>query len=123
MPVSSVDRRRWRWYALAFAGLALLANAVIGERGYLELRRTQQRHAEAVARLDEQRARNRALRDQVRRLKSDPAAIEREIRAQLGYVRPGELVFTVRDGAPATPQTGAGAGESAGDSTGGATRR
>jgi cell division protein FtsB len=94
------DRSRWRWYAAGFACAALLVNAVVGERGYLELRRMQQRHTDAVQQLERQRAENQALRGYVRQLKTDPAAMEREIRAQLGYVRPGELVFSVRDAAP-----------------------
>lgn len=38
--------------------------------------------------------------DQIRALKSDPAAIEKEAREQLHYTRQGEIVYV----APETPQ-------------------
>lgn len=94
------ESRRWPWYGVGVLAVALMVNALAGERGYLEWRRLEQRHAGAVAQLAARRAENETLRRRIREMKSDPAAIEREIRGQLGYARPGELVFTVRD-APA----------------------
>lgn len=96
------EPRRWGWYAFAALVIAMLVNVLAGERGYLEYLRMERRHAEAVAQLETRRAENEALRRRIRQLKSDPVAIEREIREQLGYVRPGEVVFSVRE-APATP--------------------
>lgn len=81
-------------------GAALLVNALAGERGYLDYRRLEARHAEAEAELAAIRAQNEALRRRARQLKSDPVAIEQEIRDQLGYLRAGEVLFTIRD-APA----------------------
>ena len=43
--------------------------------------------------------------DQIRSLKSDPAAIEKEAREQLRYARPGEFVLVAPD-PPRTPPTG-----------------
>jgi cell division protein FtsB len=43
---------------------------------------------------------NARLRDHVKRLKSDPEAIEREAREKLHYARPGELIYTLPE-----PQT------------------
>lgn len=87
----------------------LLVNALAGERGYLEYRRLEARVAEAEAELAGIRAQNQALQHRARRLKSDPVAIEREVRDQLGYAREGEVVFTIRDApapspAPAAPK-------------------
>jgi cell division protein FtsB len=103
-PARSGERepRRWGRYALVALVVAMLVNVLAGERGYLEYRALARRHAEAVAQLQARRAENEALRRRIRQLKSDPAAIEREIREQLGYVRPGEVVFSVRE-APARP--------------------
>lgn len=96
--------RRWWRYGFAVVGAALLVNAVAGERGYLEYRQMEARHAEAEAQLAAARAQNEALRQRNRQLKSDPVAIEREVRDQLGYAREGEVVFTIRD-AGAEPRT------------------
>jgi cell division protein FtsB len=38
------------------------------------------------------------LRRQVRALQGDPAALERAAREELGFVRPGELVFRLEEG-------------------------
>ena len=45
--------------------------------------------------------RQQELQDRVRALQSDPKAIEKEAREQLGYVRPGERVLVPR---PARPE-------------------
>lgn len=75
----------------------------------LDYRRLEARHTEAEAELAAIRAQNEALRRRTRQLKSDPVAIEQEIRDQLGYVRTGEVLFTIRDapvttGKPAPPR-------------------
>ena len=51
-----------------------------------ELERTQ----EEIAFLEEE---NTALREEIRRLESDPFTLERWAREQLGYVKEGETVF------------------------------
>ena len=43
--------------------------------------------------------------DQIKSLKSDPSAIEKEAREQLHYTRPGEVVYVAPD-PPQKPPTG-----------------
>jgi cell division protein FtsB len=43
------------------------------------------------------KAENAGLREQARRLKEDPATIEGIARADLGLVRPGEILVVVKD--------------------------
>jgi cell division protein FtsB len=43
------------------------------------------------------RQENARLRDEIRRLRSDPATIEAVARQELGLARPGEIVVTIRD--------------------------
>ncbi|MFP2926398.1 FtsB family cell division protein [Pyxidicoccus sp. 3LG] len=38
-------------------------------------------------------AQNEALRQEIEALRKDPAALERAVREELGYVKPGEIVF------------------------------
>jgi cell division protein FtsB len=47
--------------------------------------------------LDRLKRENAALREQVRRLRSDPATIESAARTELGLVRPGEILVTIKD--------------------------
>ena len=49
----------------------------------------------------ELRADNARLAREAEALRSDPSAVERVARGELGWVRPGEIVFELR--APATP--------------------
>jgi cell division protein FtsB len=61
--------------------------------------RRQAREQEAqVARL---RQENAQLRDEARRLREDPKAIESVAREELGLIRPGELLFILKDTKPA----------------------
>ena len=95
------EGRRWWWrYGLAFVFAVLVVNAIAGERGYLELRRSEQRYAEAQAALAARRAENAALQSDIQRMRSEPGAVEAAVREELGYSRPGELVFTVREPRP-----------------------
>jgi cell division protein FtsB len=38
-------------------------------------------------------AQNESLRREIQALREDPAALERAVREELGYVKPGEIVF------------------------------
>ena len=80
-------------------GLLVAVNCLLawrllaGEQGlfaYLELR---SRHAQMRDRLDEADARARDLSDAIRRLKSDPATVETEIRTRLNYVGRDEVLY------------------------------
>jgi cell division protein FtsB len=49
------------------------------------------------------RQENADLRESVRLLKEDPATIEAEARRQLGLIKPGEILFILKDAPPAQP--------------------
>ena len=40
---------------------------------------------------------NAELREMARRLREDPAAIEEQARRELGLIKPGEVLFIVKD--------------------------
>ena len=69
--------------------LASVADAK-GFRRYLKLRDDVESLHERNAALA---AQNDALRREIQALREDPAALERAVREELGYVKPGELVF------------------------------
>lgn len=74
------------------AAIVLLA-AVTGERGYRDVRRQKARLSKLRAEVASLHRENARLLEEVRRLRSDPYAIEQIAREKLGYARPGEIVF------------------------------
>jgi cell division protein FtsB len=95
-----VGRRRsnpWIRRALVFATCVLLLDALFGERGLAETGRARQDYGAAAADLRRVRQENAGLREQIRRLQHDPAAIEAIARRDLGLIKPGEVLVVVRD--------------------------
>jgi len=83
--------------AVVFVSVAVIVDAVVGDRGLLTTMRARDQFEAANAALAEARAENDRLREQVSRLTDDPAAIEELARDELGLMRPGEKVFIVKD--------------------------
>lgn len=84
------------WLLLFFATLIVL-DGLVGERGLLAMLRARHEYDELSATIDRARLENAKLREEARRLKDDPAAIEEVARRELGLIRPGEKVFIVKD--------------------------
>ncbi|MCA1583968.1 MAG: septum formation initiator family protein [Acidobacteria bacterium] len=92
--------RRVVRYTLILVTIVLVIDAVVGEKGLLALLKAgREYHAVEVA-LDRARAENAALREEARRLREDPAAIEELARRELGLIKPGEKLFIIRDVQP-----------------------
>ena len=89
--------RRFWTHALLFAASVLLVNGLFGERGLMETIRARRAYAGAAAELARIKKENAALRERARRLRNDPATIEAVARRELGLVRPGEILVTVKD--------------------------
>jgi cell division protein FtsB len=99
MPKLQPRRRERTWIhgLLLFAALVLFVNSVFGEQGLADsMRARRQIHASATS-LSTLRAENGRLRDQIRRLKEDPWAIEEVARRDLGLIRKGEILVVVKD--------------------------
>jgi cell division protein FtsB len=82
---------------LLLVATVIVVDAVVGEQGLLAMRRARRQSAELAAAIARQRAENTRLREEVRRLTEDPAAIEEVARRELGLIRPGEKVFIIKD--------------------------
>lgn len=93
---SSVGRRIVN-YTLTFITIVLVVDALVGDKGLLETIRARKQYAEVAASLQALRQENDRLRSEVHRLTDDPSMIESVARQELGLVRPGELVFVVKD--------------------------
>lgn len=94
-------RRNLNWFLVA--GLAvLLLQDVFGTHGVLAMRRSMKEAQQVQQEINRLNAENQQLQDNVQRLKSDPAAIERIAREDMGLARPGEYIFKI---APKQPET------------------
>lgn len=93
--MAGVDVRRWAISLAVVAGLALLSAATPGGiRDALQLGGEVERMRSENARLA---AENAQLSLEIHALKTDPAAVERAVREELRYIRPGERVYVVED--------------------------
>jgi cell division protein FtsB len=110
-PVSSSPRRRRiLHYALLFVTLVLVVDALVGDGGLLDRLRARRDYRELSDSVEALRAENARLRQDVKRYRDDPAAIESLAREELGLLKPGEVLFIIRDARPFDQaQGGAGA--------------
>jgi cell division protein FtsB len=83
----------------------IIVDGLVGDRGLLAMLRARHEYDQLAGSIARQRAENARLRDQARRLREDPSAIEEIARRELGLIKPGERVFIVKDvKTPKAPQ-------------------
>jgi cell division protein FtsB len=87
---------------LLFIAAVIVVDALVGDRGLLAMLRARKEYDELAATISREQAENVRLREEARRLRDDPAAIEELARRDLGLIKPGEKVFIVKDVEPAT---------------------
>jgi cell division protein FtsB len=87
-------------WLLFFVASLIVVDGLVGERGLLAMFRARHQYDELSATIARQRSENARLRDEARRLKDDPAAIEEIARRELGLIRRGEKVFILKDVPP-----------------------
>jgi len=89
--------RRLLRHVLVFITAVIIIDAIAGEKGLLALLQARQEYAALERSLDRARTENAELRELARRLREDPAAIEEQARRELGLIKPGEVLFIVKD--------------------------
>ena len=82
---------------LVFVASVLVITALFGEKGLIESMKVRRQYRELASAIAELKRENAAFRDEARRLRADPRAIERLAREELGLISPGELLFIVKD--------------------------
>lgn len=92
--------RRIALYVLAFIAVVLVIDAIVGEKGLLALLKARRDFHAVEDALQRARQQNSDLREQARRLREDPTAIEEIARRELGLIKPGEKLFIIRDVTP-----------------------
>ena len=90
--------RRALGFVLLFVSTALLANAVIGERGLIATRAAEREAKALAAEIALIQEENDLLRERAKGLRDDPKAIEEAARDGLGLMRDGELLIILQDG-------------------------
>jgi cell division protein FtsB len=100
----SPGRRRWVQAALVFVAAALIVNALIGDRGLVAAVRARNEHDRLAASIAGLKRDNQRLAEAIRRLKHDPKAVEDVAREDLGLIRPGEVVFVIKDAPAVQPR-------------------
>lgn len=88
-------RRNLNWF-LAAGLVLLLLQDVFGTHGVVAMRRSQkeaERVQQEITRINDE---NRQLQERVKALKTDPQAIERIAREEMGLARPGEYIFKIQ---------------------------
>jgi cell division protein FtsB len=94
-------RRSWR-YVLMLVTVVLIADAFFGERGLVALYRANQEHVTLQETIDTLRTENGRLQRYAHALTNEPRLLEQVARGELGLIRPGEQLFTVRTTAEPT---------------------
>jgi len=93
----SLIRKRGLHVLLIFITVVLIVDALVGEKGLMQSMNARRQYEQLEASLEELRRENAALREEMRRLSEDPATIESLARQDLGLIRPGEVVFILKD--------------------------
>jgi len=101
---TSFFRRNLR-QILGLALFALLVHDIFGAHGFIAMRRTQKEIQQIREQIGKLNSDNKSLSGQVNSLKTDPKAIERIAREEMGLARPGEIIYKLPDSAkPGDPQ-------------------
>ncbi len=82
---------------MLFAATVILMNGLFGERGLMDTIRARRSFSIAARELDRLKRDNETLRERARLLRNDPATIESVARGELGLMRPGEILVTIKD--------------------------
>lgn len=96
-PAGPLLRKRSLHLLLIFVTLVLIVDALIGEKGLMQSMNARRQYRQLQASLEDLRRENDGLREETRRLREDPATIESLARQELGLIRPGEVVFILKD--------------------------
>ena len=78
-------------------GTVVVVDAVVGDKGLLAMLQIRRQYQLLEKALDQAKTENNRLREDARRLRDDPAAIEDAARRDLGLIAPGEQLFIIKD--------------------------
>lgn len=88
-----IKRQKITMACIFCAMFILLLLVILGDKGWLELRRLQHAHQSLVKGNAMLSMENSKMYEKIDRLKDDPAYIENIARRELGMIRSNELIF------------------------------
>ena len=89
--------------------LGLAVQAIFGPTGHLEMKRLEGENQSLIRQREVLELENQQVLDEIESLKTDPAAIEKIAREELGLVREGEIKIVTNpdlQGSPASESSG-----------------
>jgi cell division protein FtsB len=89
--------RRILFGLFGFVVCVLAVDALVGDQGFLATIRARKQYNQLASDIARLRSENAGLRDEARRLREDPSAIEEIARRELGLMSPGEKLFIIKD--------------------------
>jgi cell division protein FtsB len=96
--------RRLAPYAGGGLIVLVLMHTLFGPYGYFSMRRSEQQMEQLRQEIDRLDRENQQLNGEIRALQTDPSAVEKVAREDMGLARPGELIFRLpEDPNPSTP--------------------
>ncbi len=87
-------RRLATWGLFLFAAL-IAAHVVFGTNGWMAYEKKKAEYRKVTQDVQQMQQENAQLEEQIKALKTDPKAIEKEAREQLRYAKPGEIVYVM----------------------------
>jgi cell division protein FtsB len=104
-------RVRTKVATLAVAALAILLamHVIFGANGMVVYQGKKTEYRARQKDVDQMEKENERLSQQIKALRSDPSAIEKEAREQLHYARPGEIIYLTPGQNPNAPPPNASA--------------
>ncbi len=96
--------RRLLRAGLVVVTIVVLVDAIMGEKGRLALMRARDIEVAVTHDLQTVRQENLRMVEQARRYREDAATIEELARRDLGFIKPGEKLFIIRDLPPTQPR-------------------
>ncbi len=87
-------RRLATWGLFVLAGL-IAAHVLFGTNGWMAYEKKKAEYRKVTEDVQRIQRENAQLEAQIKALKTDPKAIEKEAREQLRYAKPGEIVYVM----------------------------
>ncbi len=89
--------REIAWIVIILFCLWMIGMSIFGNHGWLQLRDKEARYEQLQSDIRRLEKENKALRERIEKLQSDPALLEEEIRKKLLYSKPGETIYQVTE--------------------------
>ena len=90
-----ISRRKVATATAAVLAVGLGYHVVFGANGLFVYEKKRQETRQLTQQMQDLQQENDLMRAQVKRLQSDPNAIEHQAREQLHYTRPGEVIYAL----------------------------